>query len=290
MKPLLAALVCCLVLARIAHADPTVDYLRDIKPLLAKHCYECHGAGKQRSGLRLDTAAGILRGGDSGPGLIPGKSADSKLIKAVTGAEGTKQMPPKEPRLDARQIGLLRAWIDQGARAPLQEVAESASAGAKHWSFRAPVWPPLPVARNQAWVRTAIDRFILARLEKEAIHPSPEADRVTLIRRVSLDLTGLPPAPEEIDRFVADNRPDAYDRLIDRLLASPHYGERWGRHWLDLARYADSNGYSIDAPRSIWKYRDWVIHALNRDLPFDQFVMEQLAGDLLPRAALDQKI
>jgi hypothetical protein len=290
MKPLLAALVCSLVLTGMAHADPPVDYLRDIKPLLAKHCYECHGATKQRSGLRLDTAAAILRGGDSGPGVIPGKSVDSKLIKAVTGVEGTKQMPPKEPRLDAKQIGLLRAWIDQGARAPRQEVAESASGGAKHWSFRAPARPPLPVVRNQAWVRTAIDRFILARLEKDGIEPSAEADRVTLIRRVSLDLTGLPPAPEEIDRFVADNRPDAYERLVDRLLASPHYGERWGRHWLDLARYADSNGYSIDAPRSIWKYRDWVIHALNRDLPFDQFVMEQLAGDLLPRAALDQKI
>jgi hypothetical protein len=152
------------------------------------------------------------------------------------------------------------------------------------------VRPPLPDARQADWSRNAIDGFILARLEKESIKPSPEADRITLIRRVSLDLTGLPPTPAEVDAFIHDRRPDAYERLVDRLLASPHYGERWGRLWLDVARYADSNGYSIDAPRNIWKYRDWVIDALNRDLPYDQFVIEQLAGDLLPNATREQRI
>lgn len=159
-----------------------------------------------------------------------------------------------------------------------------------HWSFVGPARVELPAVKRSGWVRTPIDRFILARLEKEGFEPSHEADRVTLIRRLSLDLTGLLPSVEEVDRFVGDARPDAYERLVERLLASPHYGERWGRHWLDVARYADSNGYSIDAPRSIWKYRDWVIAALNRDVPFDQFVIEQLAGDLLPNATLDQKV
>src|SRR6516162_8535248 len=159
-----------------------------------------------------------------------------------------------------------------------------------HWAFRAPIRATPPAVKDAAWVRNPIDRFILARLEQEGIASSPEADRVTLLRRVSLDLVGLPPSPREVDDFLADSRPDAYERVVDRLLASPHYGERWGRHWLDLARYADSNGFNIDAPRSIWKYRDWVIDALNRDLPFDQFTIEQLASDLIPHSTLEQKI
>ena len=161
---------------------------------------------------------------------------------------------------------------------------------AVHWAFVAPERPDVPAVARRDWSRNAIDRFILARLDKEKIAPSPEADRATLLRRVSLDLTGLPPTPAESAAFLADRAPDAYERVVDRLLASPHYGERWGRHWLDVARYADSNGYTIDAPRPIWKYRDWVIDALNRDMPFDQFTIEQLAGDLLPDATRDQKI
>jgi hypothetical protein len=267
-------------------AEP-VDYLRDIKPLLAKNCYECHGAQKQRADLRLDTATGALKGGRSGPAIVPGRSNQSKLIKAVTGADDTKLMPPREPRLTAKQIDLLKAWIDQGAKAPTNEVA---GATLKHWAFQTPVRPAEPAVKNNAWVRNPIDRFILARLEKEGLVPAPEADRTTLIRRLSLDLLGLPPSPQEVDEFLADQRPDAYERLVDRLLRSPHYGERGGRIWLDRARYADSNGYSIDAPRSIWKYRDWVIDALNKDMPFDQFTIEQLAGDLLPHATLEQKI
>ena len=187
-------------------------------------------------------------------------------------------MPPTGPPLDAAQVAVLKAWIDAGAAAPSDEVA----AAAMHWSFRPVVRPAEPAVKNEAWVRNPIDRFVLARLEKEGIAPSPEADRATLIRRLSLDLLGLPPSPKEVDDFIADKTPDAYEKLVDRLLASPHYGERWGRHWLDLARYADSNGYSIDAPRSMWPYRDWVINAFNKDMPFDQFTIEQLAGDLLP--------
>jgi hypothetical protein len=292
--PMTAHVALCvglLWLANFSSAAEPVDYLRDIKPVLAKHCYECHGPHKQRSGLRLDTAVSAQRGGNSGPGIVPGKSSESKLIKAVTGAQDTKLMPPKEPRLSAQQIALLKAWIDQGAKAPSGEaVADSASEKSRHWAFQGPVRSPEPAVKDLAWVNDPIDCFVLARLEREGIEPSPEADRVTLIRRLSLDLLGLPPPVQEVDDFLADTRPDAYERLVDKLLQSPHYGERWGRHWLDLARYADSNGYSIDAPRQIWKYRDWVINAFNEDLPFDQFTIQQLAGDLLPNATLEQKV
>jgi hypothetical protein len=288
MKALLVSSLFLFLLARPLTAGP-VEYLRDVKPILAQNCYACHGSEKQRAGLRLDTAAAVLHGGNSGPAIVPGKSGDSLLIKAVTGAKDVKIMPPKEPRLTAEQISVLRTWIDDGAKAPASEIA-AASAKSKHWAFKKPAHPDEPPVRDAAWVRNPIDRFILARLEKEGLPPSPEADRITLIRRVSLDLLGLPPSPEDIDAFVSDSRPGAYERLVDRLLASPHFGERWGRHWLDLARYADSNGYSIDAPRSIWKYRDWVIDALNKDLPFDQFTVEQLAGDLLPGATLEQRV
>jgi hypothetical protein len=291
MKPFLALQASVLLLASPLSAADKVDYIRDIQPILARHCYECHGGQKQRSGLRLDTAAAILAGGNSGPGVVPGNSGASKLIKAVTGANDTKLMPPREPRLTALQVALLKAWIDQGARAPATELPQNLSGGdVGHWAFRVPARPPVPAVKYAAWARNPIDRFILARLEKEGIQPAPEADRVTLIRRLSLDLLGLPPSLQEIDAFVADTRPDAYERLVERQLQSPHYGERWGRHWLDLARYADSNGYSIDGPRSIWKYRDWVIDAFNQDMPFERFVIEQLAGDLLPDATLAQRI
>jgi mono/diheme cytochrome c family protein len=263
-----------------------VDFGRDVKPVLARHCLSCHGPDKQRSGLRLDSAAAILQGGNAGPAVVPSKSKDSRLLHAVTATGDVKPMPPKGPRLNEAEIAVLRGWIDAGAHGPPSEMA----AASKHWAFQPIVRPPIPTVKNAAPVRNPIDRFILARLEKEGIAPAPEADRVTLLRRVSLDLIGLPPSPREVDEFLADKRPDAYERVVERLLASPHYGERWGRHWLDLARYADSNGYSIDAPRSIWKYRDWVIAAFNHDLPFDQFTIEQLAGDLLPNATTEQKI
>jgi mono/diheme cytochrome c family protein len=274
---------------RVLAAEP-IDYLRDVKPIIARHCYACHGPDKQRSGLRLDTSAAAHKGGNNGPAVVPGKSASSRLIQAVTAADDVPVMPPKEPRLSKAEIAMLRAWIDAGAHAPADEVAAQTATKSKHWAFQPPVHPIPPAVKGTAWLRNPIDRFILARLEKEGVGPSPEAGRATLIRRLSLDLLGLPPTDAEVESFIHDERPDAYERLVDRLLASPHYGERWGRFWLDGARYADSNGYSIDAPRSIWPYRDWVINALNRDMPFDRFTIEQIAGDLLPDATLEQKI
>jgi mono/diheme cytochrome c family protein len=282
------AATCLLPAAWVRASEPAVDYARDVQPLLTRTCAGCHGPEKQRGGLRLDTAAGLREGGDSGPPVVPGDSSKSRLYHAITGTNDVKAMPPKGPGLSAAEVALVKAWIDQGAKFPAEE---KAGPGPKvtHWSFRPVKRPAVPDVRD-AWGRDPIDAFVLARLQKEGLKPSPEADRATLLRRLSLDLTGLPPTPEEVDAFLADKRPDAYERQVDRLLASPHYGERWGRHWLDLARYADSNGYSIDSPRSIWPYRDWVINALNKDLPFDQFTIEQLAGDLLPGATTDQKV
>jgi hypothetical protein len=265
-----------------------VDYATEVRPIFAQHCYQCHGATQPKHGLRLDTAAFALSGGKSGPAIQPGKSSDSLLVQVISGAhKDITRMPYKKPPLSDAQIALVRQWIDEGAKAPANEVPGSKV----HWSFVAPTRPPVPAIGNrQSAIGNPIDAFILARLAKEKLTPSPEADRVTLIRRLSLDLLGLPPKPTDVDAFVNDQSPDAYEKLVERLLASPHYGERWGRWWLDVARYADSNGYSIDAPRSIWRYRDWVIAALNRDLPFDQFTIEQLAGDMLPNATMDQKV
>ncbi|HZM06543.1 MAG TPA: DUF1549 domain-containing protein, partial [Candidatus Saccharimonadales bacterium] len=268
-----------------------VDYAKEVKPVLAANCYKCHGANAQKGGLRLDTASSALKGGDTGPAIVAGKGSDSLLIQALRGtAQDIHRMPLKKPALPEATIALLQAWIEQGAVAPQDEKPQQRSATVSHWSFIPPKRPVEPMVKNTKWPRNPIDYFVLARLEKENIEPSPEADRATLIRRVSLDLTGLPPTPSEVQAFVDDPATDAYERLVDRLLASPHYGERWGRHWLDVARYADSNGYSIDGPRSIWKYRDWVIDAFNRDMPYDQFVIDQLAGDLRPHATIAQKI
>jgi mono/diheme cytochrome c family protein len=289
MRLILSAVFFCCLAAQTSAGD-SVDYLRDVKPIFAKHCYVCHGPEKQHAGLRLDTGQAARSGSDSGPVIVPGKANESKLIQAVSGAADVKPMPPKGDRLTAKEIAVLQAWIDSGAPSPRGEAAATPTSAKKHWAFIAPVRPEPPAVKNAARVRNPIDRFILARLEREGIAPSPEADRVTLTRRLSLDLTGLPPSIAEVDAFIADTRPDAYERLVDRLLSSPHYGERWARHWLDMARYADSNGYSIDAPRSIWKYRDWVIDAFNRDMPFDRFTVEQIAGDMLPGATTDQRI
>ena len=263
------------------------DYLRDVKPVLAENCYRCHGASQQKGGLRLDTAALAIKGGDNGAALKPAKPGESLMVQAVKGTHPEiPRMPYKKPPLSEAQITLIEKWIAEGAKAPQDEKPEAA----RHWAFVPPVRPPLPKVSNTKWPRNPIDFFILARLDKEKIKPAPEVDRATLIRRLSLDLIGLPPTIAEVDAFLNDRRSDAYERLAERLLDSPHYGERWARHWLDVARYADSNGYSIDAPRSIWKYRDWVVAAFNRDLSFDEFTIEQLAGDLLPNATIDQKI
>ncbi|HEY1380275.1 MAG TPA: PSD1 and planctomycete cytochrome C domain-containing protein [Gemmataceae bacterium] len=291
LRPALLMALASLACPAAAPAAGSVDYIRDVRPILAKNCYQCHGLKAQKAGLRVDTVAALKEGGDSGPAVVPGKSADSLLIRAVTGADGVTPMPLKRPALSAAQVATLKAWIDAGAPAPKTDTADDGKQGQTHWAFIPPTRPAPPEIPNpKSQIRNPIDAFVLARLVKEGIAPAPEADRATLIRRVSLDLTGLPPTPAEVEAFLTDRSPDAYGRLVDRLLASPAYGERWGRHWLDLARYADSNGYSIDAPREIWKYRDYVLDALNRDLPFSQFVVEQVAGDLLPNATLEQRV
>ena len=288
-----AALVAMAFAPSPAPAAP-VDFARDVRPILAAACFECHGSKQQKGGLRLDARGAALRGGVSGNTILPGKSADSVLLQRVRGHGDEDRMPLKKPPLSDEQIATIAAWVDQGAQWP-DALAGDETKPELHWSFVKPVRHEPPAVQQAAWVRNPIDAFILVRLEKERIKPSPEAPKETLLRRLSLDLTGLPPTPQEIDAFLADASPDAYEKQVERLLASPHYGERWGRHWLDAARYADSNGYSHDNPRSIWKFRDWVLSAVNADMPFDRFTAEQLAGDLLPDPAkpaptVDQRI
>jgi hypothetical protein len=271
-------------------ADEPIDYVRQVKPLLERHCYSCHGPEKQESGLRVDSRAGLIEGGNSGPAIVPGKPQESLLLQAIRGQNDLTQMPDEAPPLAEADIQVFSRWIEGGAVAPADEPLPEVRKKSKHWSFQPVVRPPLPRVRQADWPRNFIDRFVLARLESQGVAPSPEAGRATLIRRLSLDLLGVLPSPSEVEAFVANRDPAAYERLVERLLASPHYGERWARHWLDLARYGDSNGYTIDGSRSIWKYRDWVIEALNRDLSFDQFTIEQLAGDMLPNPTTAQLI
>ena len=277
-----------------AAAKLQVEFRRDIEPILKEKCQSCHGAEQQLSGLRLDSRSAALNGGNSGAVIKPGNSRESRLIHLVAGLNKELRMPMTGDPLTAEQIGLLRAWIDQGVLWPEDSAKPPSPTGtsrSKHWSFVPPQRPKQPRVKNTAWVRNPIDSFVLARLEKEGIAPSAEADRETLIRRLSLDLVGLPPSPDQVAEFLADKRPDAYERLVDQFLASPHYGEKWARPWLDLARYADSDGYEEDRIRPhAWRWRHWVIEALNRNLPFDQFTIEQLAGDLLPDATLEQKV
>jgi mono/diheme cytochrome c family protein len=252
LAPCLGALPLLLLSVAGAEVAPSadVDYARDVQPILARHCYGCHGPEKQKAGLRLDDRAGALAGGDSGKVIIPGRSAESVLWHNVSGLDPDAVMPPEGEgdRLTSAELATLRAWIDGGVKWP-DEYAKPAARKVNHWAFRAPQLPLPPSVRQRDWVRSPIDAFVLARLEAEGIAPSPEADRGTLIRRLALDLTGLPPTAAETRAFLRDERPDAYERVVDRLLASPHFGERWGRHWLDLARYADSDGYEKDSPR-----------------------------------------
>ena len=278
LRPLLLVLL----LPGAARADDKAEvrFNRDVRPILSNHCFKCHGPDLKKGGLDLqnrDAALQTLKSGNVA--FVPGKADESQLIERVSaGADDPRHMPPRGEPLKPEQVAKLRAWIDQGAKYE------------EHWAYVKPVRHPLPAVKNKDWPRNGIDHFVLARLEAEGLVPSPEADRPTLIRRASLDLTGLPPAPDEVDRFLNDKSPDAYEKMVDRLLASPHYGEHQARYWLDQARYADTNGYEKDDRRTIWPYRDWVIHAFNRDLPFDQFTIEQIAGDLLPNATTEQKI
>jgi hypothetical protein len=268
-----------------------VDFSRDIRPILEKHCFECHGAAKARGQLRLHTPGLIRKGGASGPILEPGKADQSVLYRRVMGLDIDDQMPLDRDPLPDSALALIKAWIEQGATLPTAETTTAdVPAAQEHWAYVKPVRPAIPTVRLAAWPRNPIDRFVLAELERNGIAPSPEADKPALLRRVTLDLIGLPPTPEQLDAFLADTAPEAYERVVDRLLASPQYGERWARSWLDLARYADTNGHEKDNRRAIWKYRDWVIDALNRDMPFDQFTIEQIAGDMLPNPTAEQKI
>lgn len=261
-----------------------------VRPILASRCYACHGASVQQNGLRVDSLEALLKGSDSGKVITPGKSASSHLVSRLLGDEFPR-MPYGAPPLSASEIQIIRQWIDSGAPGPdsTSPVAIT-NAPVKHWAYIAPVRPPLPDVKDTSWPRNEIDRFILARLEKEGLHPAPEATKSTLLRRVYLDLIGIPPSPQELAAFLSDKSPDAYEKVVDHLLASPHYGERWARPWLDLARYADSNGYEKDSQRTAWEYRDWVIRALNANMSFREFTIEQIAGDMLPHATQDQLI
>jgi hypothetical protein len=285
---LLALLAAPSLPAQTFSAEDLRLFETEVQPILAQSCLLCHNEKLRTSGLAFNSRDAILQGGNRGPAIVPGDPANSLMLKAVQ-QSGDLKMPPTG-RLPDEQIAAIERWIARGLPWPAESGSAAAAKKSDLWSLQPIRKPDPPAVQNGGWARNPIDRFVLARLEKEGLAPSPEADRSTLIRRLSLDLVGLPPAPAEVEQFVNDKAPDAYERLVDRLLASEHYGERWGRHWLDAARYADSDGYTIDGKRDMWKYRDWVINALNRDEPFDQFVIEQMAGDLLPDPTTDQLV
>ena len=260
-----------------------IAFNQDVRPIFSNTCFACHGPdeNKREADLRLDIRESALTGGESGqPAIVPGDITSSELVRRITHRESDKRMPPRESghRLTSRQIKILKRWIEQGAEYQ------------PHWSHIKPSRPELPIAKDEGWVKNPVDRFILANLEGLGLNPSPQGDRVTLIRRLSFDLTGLPAKPEQVEAFLNDHGDQGYENLVDRLLASPHYGERMAMHWLDLVRYADTNGYHTDEYRSIYPYRDYVIKAFNDNKGFDQFTIEQLAGDLLANATVDQKV
>ena len=281
LAPLRIALIAIGSLSTSAVVAAPVDFVRDVRPIFAKHCYACHGAEKQKSALRLDIKSEAFRGGDAyGPSILPKNAAESPLIKLVAAADADERMPPEAPPLAKADIATLTRWIDEGARWPDGVDLAKLDDKRDHWSFKPTSHPQPPTTKNQAWPRTAIDRFVLARLEAERLQPAPEAERAAWLRRVSFDLIGLPPTPEQLAAFANDKRSDAYERVVDELLASPRYGERWAQHWLDVVRYADTHGFEVNTERpNAWPYRDYVIEAFNADLPYDQFIREQIAGD-----------
>jgi len=295
-------LVCTLLVAALVRgavaAEPTAEQIEffenKIRPVLVEHCYACHSdkAEKVKGGLRLDTREGLLKGGTSGPVIVPGDVEASSLIKAVRYTDPELQMPPKDKKLSAEQIATLEAWVKMGAPDPRtatgpRSLTDIAEARARHWAFQPVTNPVPPKVRKPRWVQTPVDAFVLAKLEQQKLKSAPPADRRTLIRRISYDLIGLPPTPGEVEAFIKDKRPDAYAQLVERLLASPHYGERWGRYWLDVARYADTKGYLAGGEERrypfSYTYRDYVVRAFNEDKPYDQFLIEQIAADRLPQ-------
>lgn len=284
-----AALAGAWILAGLAAEPPELlaeekplDFHRDVRSILAEHCFECHGpdATQREAELRLDIRDGAFADREGAAPVVPGQPEQSELYRRISTQDASSRMPPPDfgRSLNPDEVERLRQWIAQGARWD------------EHWAFVPPVRPSIPEVDDANWPRSPIDRFVLAKLEQADLRPSPEADKTTLIRRVTLDLTGLPPTPSEVDAFLADTSPQAYERVVDRLLDSPAYGERMAMEWLDAARYADSGGYQGDILRSMWPWRDWVIEAFNRNLPFDQFTIEQLAGDLLPNPTRQQRI
>ncbi|MDA1050707.1 MAG: PSD1 and planctomycete cytochrome C domain-containing protein [Planctomycetota bacterium] len=286
---MLVVLMCVMLAAdepAVGEQRPTAEQIQffetNVRPLLAEQCFKCHGDKKQWGGLRLDSREALLRGGDSGEAIVPGEPDKSLLIRAVRQVDDDLKMP-KDDKLTARQVAALVRWVEMGAPFPATAGAAERTRDPKHWAFLPLAEPSVPVVTNSKWPHSALDHFILARLEAAGLSSTMRADKRTLIRRVTFDLTGLPPTPDEIGAYFADESPDAFARIVDRLLASPRYGERWGRHWLDVARYADSNGFDENvAQGNAWRYRDYVVAAFNRDKPFDRFVVEQLAGDLMP--------
>ncbi len=281
--PAVALAVLSVGAAAVAAEEP-VDFTRDVRPILSAACFKCHGPDEKerKADLRLDTQEGALADLGGHAAIVPGQPDQSEALRRMLSTDPDEHMPPADSgkTVTPEQIALVRRWINEGAK------------WSGHWAFTPPKRPALPTPDESlaAWVRNPIDLFVRARLKHEGLSPSPEADRTTLLRRLSLDLIGLPPRIAEVDAFLADDSPEAYEKQVERLLKSPHYGERWGRHWLDAARYADSDGYEKDKSRQVWFYRDWVIDALNRDLPYDQFLIEQIAGDLLPDATQAQRV
>lgn len=253
---------------------------QEIRPILVNHCYQCHGPDRQDGGIRFDQRNSSFSAAASGATpVVPGDPGKSEICIRISDPDVETRMPRDSDPLSEEQVAVIRRWVEDGAEWP---------SDVQHWAFRKPVLAARPDVRNAAWCRNDLDFFVLAKLDAEGLEPAPEADRVTLVRRLTLDLTGLPPTLAEIDDYLADERENAFESVVDRLLASPHFGEKWAMRWLDLARYADTDGFELDGRRTMWLYRDWVIDALNQDLPYDQFTIQQLAGDLLPNATADQ--
>lgn len=295
MKKTFLLLVCTLSVCRsgwtedVSFSTEQIEFFeKHIRPLFAKNCYECHGTETQEASLRVDSRPAVLKGGESGPAVVPGKVEQGELLQALAYDPDGYQMPP-DGKLPQEKIDLVRQWVAMGAPWPDEAVATSEmkkdfnlAERARHWSFYPLQRPTLPAVQNTKWCRNEIDQFILQKLEEQQLAPSPEADRRTWIRRVFLDVIGLPPSLEDVDEFLADDSDEAYEKVVDRLLDSPHFGERWGRHWLDVVRYAESRGHEFDFNvANAWQFRDYIIRALNADVPFDQFVVEHVAGDLL---------
>ncbi|HEY0980855.1 DUF1549 domain-containing protein, partial [Schlesneria sp.] len=262
-----------------AIASNEIDYARDIKPVLSRRCYSCHGSLKQENDLRLDTVDFMKSGGATGPVLVAGDAGQSRILSAIQGTEGVSRMPPEGEPLSPEQIDLIKRWIENGALAPHDEPQKDP---AQHWAYQLPVRAPLPTGIDPAWSENVIDAFIAAGHQQHRLTASPMAPKHVLLRRVYLDLIGLPPTREQMNAFLADDSPEAWERVVDQLLTSPQYGERWGRHWMDVWRYSDWDGYGQEVRESkphIWRWRDWIIESLNADKGYDQMLQEMLAGD-----------